>query len=77
MNRKLTFNILSHIESSLMILNCENCEKNSAKIDQIEREIELIGNLSAEQRERLLEIADKCPVHRTLHNDVKVVTKLI
>ncbi|MEM1407471.1 MAG: alpha/beta fold hydrolase [Bacteroidota bacterium] len=57
--------------------DCENCEKNSAKIDQIEREIELIGNLSGEQREKLLEIADKCPVHKTLHNEIKVVTKLI
>ncbi|MEM9856289.1 MAG: bifunctional alpha/beta hydrolase/OsmC family protein [Bacteroidota bacterium] len=57
--------------------DCENCENSSAKIDQIEREIELIGNLSVAQREKLLEIADKCPVHKTLHNEIRVVSRLL
>jgi uncharacterized OsmC-like protein/pimeloyl-ACP methyl ester carboxylesterase len=46
------------------------------KIDLFKREIELVGNLDAEQRERLLEIANKCPVHKTLHNEIQVKTSL-
>lgn len=46
------------------------------KIDIFEKEIELEGNLDAKQKQRLLEIADKCPVHRTLHGDVEVNTIL-
>lgn len=57
--------------------DCENCETSAAKIDQIDREIELIGELSDQQRGKLLEIADKCPVHRTLHNEIRVTSKLI
>ena len=56
--------------------DCDTCEKPGAKIDHFERVIELEGNLDASQRQRLLEIADKCPVHRTLHNDVHVSTVL-
>lgn len=47
-----------------------------AKIDQFIRTIRICGNLSEEQRDRLLEIADKCPVHRTLEHSSKVVTTL-
>jgi putative redox protein len=43
-------------------------------VDRIERGITLRGNLNAEQRERLLEIADKCPVHRTLTSEVDIRT---
>jgi len=43
-------------------------------VDRIERTIALRGNLNAEQRERLLEIADKCPVHRTLTSEVDIRT---
>ncbi|MFO0988824.1 MAG: OsmC family protein [Alphaproteobacteria bacterium] len=50
--------------------------RRAAKIDRIEREIELTGDLSAEQRQRLLEIADKCPVHQTLERANEVVTRL-
>lgn len=56
--------------------DCENCENENAKIDQIERKIELFGDLNDEQRQKLLEIADKCPVHRTLHGEIRVITKL-
>ena len=45
-------------------------------IDEIEREIELHGPLNETQKQRLLEIADRCPVHRTLHAEVRVKTKL-
>ena len=46
-------------------------------VDRIEREIELQGPLDDEQRKRLLEIANKCPVHRTLHAEVFVESKLV
>lgn len=47
------------------------------KIDVFDRHITLIGNLDNEQKARLLEIADRCPVHRTLHGKVKILTKLM
>lgn len=56
--------------------DCADCETQEGKIDQIEREIELAGDLTDEQRQRLLEIADKCPVHRTLHSEIVVETRL-
>ncbi len=56
--------------------DCATCDENtSGKIDRFEREIELIGDLDDDQRKRLLEIADKCPVHRTLHSTVEVRTR--
>ncbi len=56
--------------------DCSECESKSGRIDVVEREIELRGPLDAEQRERLLEIADRCPVHRTLHSEIRVETRL-
>ena len=56
--------------------DCKACESDSGKVDLIEREIELIGPLDASQRQRLLEIADKCPVHRTLTSEIVVETHL-
>lgn len=56
--------------------DCQHCEEQDGKIDRFERELELRGELSEEQRARLLEIAEKCPVHRTLHNEVLVETAL-
>jgi putative redox protein len=56
-------------------VDCETCETKEGKIDRIEREITLEGELSAEQRARLMEIADKCPVHRTLHSEIDVRTR--
>jgi putative redox protein len=55
--------------------DCEACETKEGKIDRIERGITLEGALDAEQRARLLEIADKCPVHRTLTSEVDIRTK--
>ena len=57
--------------------DCEDCESPTAKLDTFEREVKLTGDLDGEQRKRLLEIADKCPVHKTLHATVRVNTKLI
>lgn len=54
----------------------ENASDTKSKIDHIEREIELDGNLDNEQRTRLLEIADKCPIHKTLHSDIRIQTAL-
>lgn len=48
-----------------------------AKIDQFHRRITLLGDLDEDQRARLLEIADKCPVHRTLEHTAVVVTELV
>jgi putative redox protein len=45
-------------------------------IDQIERDIELVGSLDGEQRARLLDIANKCPVHRTLTSEIAIRTRL-
>lgn len=56
--------------------DCLQCDTPTGKIDKIEREIEIEGNLTAEQRERMLQIANKCPVHRTLHSEVVVDSKL-
>ncbi|NER14126.1 alpha/beta fold hydrolase [Leptobacterium flavescens] len=57
--------------------DCENCESNAAKIDTFTREIKVVGDLNEDQRSRIINIANKCPVHKTLHNEVKVETKLI
>ena len=53
-----------------------NIENPNSKIDHFDRVLELEGNLDDSQKARLMEIADKCPVHRTLHSDIKVVTQL-
>ncbi len=57
--------------------DCADCETRDGRIDEITRGIALRGELDAEQRAKLLEIADKCPVHRTLHGEVKVRTREI
>jgi putative redox protein len=56
--------------------DCTECESREGKIDRIERNIRLEGNLSEQQRAKLLEIANKCPVHRTLHSEVNIPTRL-
>ncbi len=56
--------------------DCSECETREGRIDRIERDIEIVGNLDEVQRARLLEIANKCPVHRTLHSEVWIPTRL-
>ncbi len=56
--------------------DCAECETKSGKIDKIFKKIELTGQLSAEQKNRLLEIAEKCPVKRTLKSEIIVVADL-
>jgi uncharacterized OsmC-like protein/alpha/beta superfamily hydrolase len=55
--------------------DCEACEGRDGHITLISRDIAIEGNVTAEQRAGLLRIADKCPVHRTLHGDMEIVTK--
>lgn len=54
--------------------DCESCETENGKIDRIGIDIELEGDLEESQREKLLEIADKCPVHRTLDSETLIET---
>jgi len=65
---------LSH--DKIYAQDCAECENKEGKIDNFERELEFEGELSPEQRLRLLEIADKCPVHNTLSHISRIVTKL-
>lgn len=65
---------LNHAKDYLA--DSEHSEDAKSKIDVFEREIELEGKLDHDQRQRLLEIADRCPVHRTLHGDIHVRTHL-
>jgi len=57
--------------------DCENCEDQPAKVDQIRRWIRIEGDLTEAQRKRMLEIADMCPVHRTLHNQKQVTSEFM
>ncbi|CZF77742.1 bifunctional alpha/beta hydrolase/OsmC family protein [Grimontia marina] len=56
--------------------DCEHCDENNAKVEVMSREIELFGDLTDEERQRLLEIADKCPVHKTLEGKIVITTEL-
>ncbi|MBL7481194.1 OsmC family protein [Legionella sp. 27fs60] len=57
--------------------DCAECENKNTKIDHINRQIQLEGNLTEEQRQKLLEMANKCPVHRTLTSKILITTELI
>jgi putative redox protein len=57
--------------------DCAECETKEGMLDRIEREITLTGPLDAEQRGRLLEIANRCPVHRTLVSEIDIRTRLV
>ena len=56
--------------------DCEECETQEGMLDRIESEITLEGSLSQEQRARLLEMAGRCPVHRTLTSEINIRTRL-
>jgi len=57
--------------------DCDTCEEKGARIDHFNRLIEFEGNLTSEQINRLMEIANKCPVHRTLHAETKISTEIL
>ena len=62
--------------SKIWAQDCADCETKEGRLDRIDRVISLEGDLTPDQRQRLMEIADKCPVHRTLTSEVKIVTRL-
>lgn len=57
--------------------DCDDCETREGRIDQLQRSLVVRGELDETQRKRLLEIADRCPVHRTLNGEVKIRTTLL
>jgi putative redox protein len=65
--------ILRH--SKVHAEDCAECETKTGMLDQIERDITMEGTLDSEQRRKLMEIADKCPVHRTLTSEVRIATR--
>ena len=71
-------NVTVHIDySKEHAFDCEACEEKSAKIDTFSRQIKFEGKLTEEQIKKLLEIADKCPVHRTFTSKIQIKTELI
>ncbi|KAB7615700.1 bifunctional alpha/beta hydrolase/OsmC family protein [Amylibacter sp. SFDW26] len=72
---------LEHVQVSIVhhkvhAQDCDTCMTTEGRIDQFTREVRLKGNLTEEQKQKLLEIADKCPVHRTLEGEINVTTTL-
>jgi putative redox protein len=57
--------------------DCESCESKDVLLDRIECDLEFAGKLTADQRARLLEIANRCPVHRTLTSEIDIRTRLV
>ncbi|MDX1513396.1 MAG: bifunctional alpha/beta hydrolase/OsmC family protein [Gammaproteobacteria bacterium] len=57
--------------------DCAECETKEGRIDRIERDIRLQGDLSDEERQRLMDIADRCPVHRTLHSEIDIRSRMV
>jgi len=63
--------------SRIHAADCADCETKEGMLDRIEREVKFIGALTDEQRAKLLEISNKCPVHRTLSSEVDIQTRLV
>ncbi|MGY4235331.1 uncharacterized OsmC-like protein/fermentation-respiration switch protein FrsA (DUF1100 family) [Bradyrhizobium sp. USDA 4449] len=63
--------------SKIYAKDCAECETRDGMLDQIERDIAIDGALDADQRNKLMEIADKCPVHRTLTSEIRIVTRAV
>jgi putative redox protein len=61
---------LSH--SRIYAIDCEECETKEGMLDRIDVEVELTGPLTAEQHAKLMEIAARCPVHRTLTSEINI-----
>ena len=66
--------VLKHLKSYAN--DCADCERPTAMLDRIERQITLVGELTEKQRQRLLEVASLCPVHRTLTSRTEIRTEL-
>ena len=63
--------------SKIHAADCADCEIREGKLDRMEREITLEGSLDETQRARLLEIAERCPVHRTLVSEIDIRSRLV
>ena len=66
---------LSH--SRIHAEDCLDCETRDGDIGEITKEVTIVGNVSEESRARLMEIAEKCPVHRTLSHEIKIRSALM
>lgn len=64
------------VHSKIYAEDCVTCDSKQGTLDQIDAEISLIGDLTEDQRQRLMEIADRCPVHRTLVSEMQIRTTL-
>jgi uncharacterized OsmC-like protein/alpha/beta superfamily hydrolase len=71
--RRVTVDV---VHDRIHAADCPDCETREGRIDRLRRSVVLEGDLSPEQRSRLLEIADKCPVHRTLRGEIRIETNL-
>jgi uncharacterized OsmC-like protein len=63
--------------SRIHAADCASCEAEEGMLDRIERDLQFIGALTDEQRAKLLEISNKCPVHRTLSSEIDIQTRLL
>jgi putative redox protein len=63
--------------SKVHAIDCAECETREGMLDRIECEISVSGGLSEAQRRRLLEIAERCPVHRTLTSEINIRSRLV
>ncbi len=63
--------------SRIHAVDCADCETKEGMLDRIERDIEFSGPLTEEQEAKLLEIADKCPVHRTLTSEIEIKSRAV
>jgi predicted dinucleotide-binding enzyme/uncharacterized OsmC-like protein len=63
--------------SKIHAVDCAECDTKSGMLDGIERDVELHGDLTEEQRARLLEMANRCPVHKTLTSEISIRTRLV
>ena len=63
--------------SKIHAADCAECETKEGLLDRIERDIQFLGPLTDDQRAKLLEIANKCPVHRTLTSEIEIRTKAL
>ena len=70
--------VIVHLRhSKIHAADCADCVTREASLDRIERDIHFTGTLSAEQRSALIEVANKCPVHRSLKSKIDIVTQEI
>ena len=63
--------------SKVHAADCAECETKGGMLDRIERDVHFAGPLNGEQRAKLLEIANKCPVHRTLKSEIDIQTRVV